>query len=399
MRRDSGGPREGYSGTYSFFSDYIIFNEGKQVNIEPLGSIASTPISYIFVLANKQHKICLFNTKINKIITEWVDNVEFIFIYDWYFLPKSHAGKLLNLNPLFIGFKINNGTSCSIVNGNGKEIVDAKLFTNPFGGDNLGILYSTCNYHSNSQYGSGYVRFTSAKSKVSGIGVCNTTFDSIILAPIYSNIYDLDEFSKIFQLAKDIQVSFLVQKVIEGPNDCNFEVNTLLFPNGRFYQHSIQKIRQFPDRFGTATSIKSVENPEIEKQALHYLESQNFFGFSNIEFKYCYKTTKYYYIETNPRVWLQVNFSKNIGLNFPLIYFEFLTKGEMPKDILTNLKKGVWVDFFPDILFWLRYRKKYKTSMLTHIGSWRPLLSTGIFSIRDSRPVIREFFNLFKKKK
>ena len=203
MRRDSGGPREGYSGTYSFFSDYIIFNEGKQVNIEPLGSIASTPISYIFVLANKQHKICLFNTKINKIITEWVDNVEFIFIYHWYFLPKSPAGKLLNLNPLFIGFKINNGTSCSIVNGNGKEIVDAKLFTNPFGGDNLGILYSTCNDHNGSQYGSGYVQFTSAKSKVSGIGVCNTTFDSIFLAPIYSYIGDLDEFNNLIVKDQD----------------------------------------------------------------------------------------------------------------------------------------------------------------------------------------------------
>lgn len=211
-------------------------------------------------------------------------------------------------------------------------------------------------------------------------------------------IYDFDEFSKNFQLAKDKQVSFLVQKVIEGPNDCNFEVNTLLFPNGRYFQHSIQKIRQFPDRFGTATSIKSVENPEIEKQALQYLESQNFFGFSNIEFKYCCETSKYYYIETNPRVWLQVNFSKNIGLNFPLIYYDFLTKGVMPKESFTNLKKGVWVDFFPDILFWVRYRKKYKTSILKHVGSWHPLLSTGIFSTRDSRPFLREFFNLFKKK-
>lgn len=211
-------------------------------------------------------------------------------------------------------------------------------------------------------------------------------------------IYDLDEFSKTFQLAKDKKVSFLVQKVIEGSNDCNFEVNTLLLPNGRYYQHSIQKIRQFPDRFGTATSIKSVVNPEIERLALQYLKSHNFLGFSNIEFKYCNKTFKYYYIETNPRVWLQVNFSDIIGLNFPLIYFNFLTLGYLTEESFTNLKKGVWVDFFPDILFWVRYRKKYKTSILTHIGSWRPLLSTGIFSIRDSRPFLREFFNLFKKK-
>jgi hypothetical protein len=232
MRRSSANDRKGYSG-YQFFGDYIIFNEGKQVNIEPLGSIVSTPISYIFVLANKQHKICLFNTKINKIITEWVDNVEFIFIYDWYFLPKSHAGKLLNLNPLFIGFKINNGTSCSIVNGNGKEIVDAKLFTNPFGGDNLGILYSTCNDHNNSQYGSGYVRFTSAKSKVSGIGVCNTTFDSIILAPIYSNIYDLDEFNNLIVQDKYYKIFNIINKTFMSIPSNAAHVHRTFLPFGR----------------------------------------------------------------------------------------------------------------------------------------------------------------------
>jgi predicted ATP-grasp superfamily ATP-dependent carboligase len=211
-------------------------------------------------------------------------------------------------------------------------------------------------------------------------------------------IHELEDFKKTYELVKSKNVDFLIQEVIEGPNTCNFEVNTLLLPSGEYFQHSIQKLRQYPDRFGTATSIKVLKNSEIEKSALNLLNSIKLLGFSNLEFKYCEKKSKFYYIETNPRVWLQVNFSKKIGLNFPMIYYNFLIKNEIPVSNFEIKKSGVWVDFFPDILYWVRYRKIHKIGLFAFLKSWFPLKSTGVFSLRDRKPFFRELNNIINKK-
>lgn len=190
------------------------------------------------------------------------------------------------------------------------------------------------------------------------------------------------------------KVRFMIQEMIEGENCNNYEVNSLYFPTGELFQHSIQKIRQYPDRFGTATSIKTCVNPELEEMASKLIRSMKLTGFTNIEFKYNNADKKYYYIETNTRVWLQVNFSAKIGINFPRLYYEYLTSGIFKKGIL-KIKKGVWVNILPDILFWIRYREKYKMGFLGFLKSWFPFRATGLFSFRDPLP----FFTELRSKK
>lgn len=197
------------------------------------------------------------------------------------------------------------------------------------------------------------------------------------------------EFEQALQEVRRAKVRFLVQKVIEGENSNNFEVNSLYLPNGNIYQHSIQKIRQYPDKFGTATAIKVVENKYIEELSKKIIIEQGLFGFTNIEFKFNSDDEKYYYIETNARVWLQVSFSKQIGLNFPLIYYNYLVGNHSEQNYKIK-KKGVWVDFLPDLLFYIKYRREKRIRLFSHFRSLIPIISTGLINIADPLPILVE---------
>lgn len=210
-------------------------------------------------------------------------------------------------------------------------------------------------------------------------------------------INDLLEFKDKLKVVKQSGAKFIIQKIITGDNSNNFEVNSLLLPGGKVYQHSIQKIRQFPDGFGTATAIKAVNMPKLEEYAKQFIIDQNLVGFSNIEFKYNSFDNKYYYIETNPRVWLQVNYTNKIGLNLPMIYFNYLIGNDKNSSFKVQ-NKGNWVDFLPDLLFYIRYRKEKKLSFFHYFKTWIGTKSTDLFSITDPNPFLSELVSKFKIK-
>ncbi|MFC2110892.1 hypothetical protein ACFLQ5_00415 [Bacteroidota bacterium] len=211
---------------------------------------------------------------------------------------------------------------------------------------------------------------------------------------VITNEHDLKN-AKLKLEAADID--YLVQKIIEGDNTQNYEINSIFFPDGEIFQHCIRKIRQYPDRFGTATCIETCSIPELEIAAENYVRKMNLVGFTNIEFKLDPVDNLYYFIETNARVWLQVNFSMKSGINFPLLYYNYLT-GNKTKTEHFQIKNGKWVDFLPDILFWKVYRKKNNLSLFNFIKTWLPLRSTSLLSFSDPSPFINDL-NLFKKTK
>jgi TolA-binding protein len=217
----------------------VVLNEKmEQINTEALTKINRTPISYVFQFTNNQNKECLFNSKNGKIISAWVDKIDFTFITEQFFPEKSSEWLLLKLHPLFIGFKLNvykNNDSYSvisrrIVNCEGKEIIDSKLFPNPFpDGENSGsyIPYHTCEY-ANGFTGSGYIKFNNNNNNV---GVCNKTFDTIILPAIYESINTLDEFNNLVVVEKNRNHKIFNLKTKEFFNlpqgQCDIEIRFL----------------------------------------------------------------------------------------------------------------------------------------------------------------------------
>jgi len=202
-------------------------------------------------------------------------------------------------------------------------------------------------------------------------------------------ISEMEDLKKKIKLLNNYNIHYIVQEIIEGNNSNNYEVNSIYLPNGKIIQHTIRKIRQFPDRFGTATAIEHIEYPELETMANRIIQNMNLKGFTNIEFKLNKRDGLFYYIETNARVWYQVNYSQKIAINFPLMYYNYLTNGKFSLTQAVR-NKGKWIDFLPDLLFFLKYKKKYNLSLYKHLKSWFPVISTGLFSLRDFKPFYKD---------
>lgn len=204
-------------------------------------------------------------------------------------------------------------------------------------------------------------------------------------------VYDENELRRVLQEVNAFTSAYLLQRVVPGDTSHNFEVNSLYLPGGRITQHTIRKLRQFPDIFGTATCIESFPHKQLEDLAAGFIQANELYGFTNLEFKYSVENQVYYYIETNIRAWLQVNFSKSMGVNFVRLYCDHLSgKPVEERDYAASHKKGKWVDFLPDVLFWIRYRKKYGLSLPAFLRSWLPLRSSNLFSLSDPWPFLRE---------
>lgn len=212
-----------------------------------------------------------------------------------------------------------------------------------------------------------------------------------------------EELQRSLEIVNQTSARYLVQEIIIGDTRNNYEVNSLYLPNGDYFSHTIRKVHQLPDGFGTATLIETSPNTEVEKLAEKYIRKTNLYGFSNIEFKRDEATGEYFYIETNPRVWLQVNFSAYAGVNFPLMYYSHLTTGKVFSS-RSQLRDGKWVDPAPDLLYFIRYRKIKKLKLRNFIRDWCSAKAIGLLSIYDPLPILKEYkFGLrmlgFRKKR
>ncbi len=117
----------------------------------------------------------------------------------------------------------------------------------------------------------------------------------------------------LFEIGNDLikkNVPFIVQEQIRGEINENFEYNALMIDGKIIEQQVIQKIQQYPLDFGTACCIKTVDNKDVETMGAKFVTENGLTGFSNTEFKFDKTTNKYYFIETNARVWQQIELTK-----------------------------------------------------------------------------------------
>jgi predicted ATP-grasp superfamily ATP-dependent carboligase len=138
-------------------------------------------------------------------------------------------------------------------------------------------------------------------------------------------VKSVDELVKRFNQALKIIPAgeILVQELISGGSEqlhgyCSF------FKEGQALGTMItQYKRQHPPLFGrTCTYVETVENPEIEKIALQFLRSINYYGLSELEFKLDPRDGEYKLIDVNARTWAYHSLGFHAGVDFPHMLFE-----------------------------------------------------------------------------
>jgi predicted ATP-grasp superfamily ATP-dependent carboligase len=212
---------------------------------------------------------------------------------------------------------------------------------------------------------------------------------------------NFDELINIANSLFEKDIPFIIQQIIDGDCSNNFEYNALLI-NGEIVESSvIQKIRQYPPGFGAACFIRNSKNEEIEKLGQRFITQNKIEGFSNTEFKFNPADGKYYFIETNARVWSQIRLTEYNGQNFLIQYYNRLTDNTLVSKYVRKNKEIKWIDIFSDFVLWWRYLREGNMSFFRWLGSFSKTKNFGLLNFRDIRPFLHEFtqMNLFRSKK
>ncbi len=201
-------------------------------------------------------------------------------------------------------------------------------------------------------------------------------------------VNDKNDLTKSVKSLLDKNLTFLVQEIIQGDTRNNIEVNILKLSDHTIYISTVRKIRQYPHKFGTATSLCTISHDYLEGKLLQYINEVGITGFSNTEFIYDEKTSKYYFIETNPRIWLQIDLCEYTGDNFLMNAYKHVT-GIQYNGRTKNDKEVLWVDPASDLLSLI----KQGVDIHGYLSFTKNLIkakSHGTFYWRDPVPFLRD---------
>jgi predicted ATP-grasp superfamily ATP-dependent carboligase len=200
------------------------------------------------------------------------------------------------------------------------------------------------------------------------------------------------------RLAK-LNLNSLVQEIIPGPASNNYEVSYYISSQGQtFGPFIMQKLRQFPVDFGVGTIGESIHSEKIKKIADSLIEKMQIRGFANMELKWDPRDKEYKYIETNIRVWQQIDLCHACGWDLASIQYLDLT-GQDVKSILpqSNYLAGQrWIDPWNDIYSFLVHWGDQRLSFRTWFESWKNIISWGSFSKTDLKPACQWYTLLMR---
>ena len=154
------------------------------------------------------------------------------------------------------------------------------------------------------------------------------------------------------------------------------------------------KLREHPVRFGTATFCQSIYIEELIGHAQKLLEELKYTGICEIEFLKDPRNGEYKLIEINARTWLWVDLAINSGVNFPLLYYEYLNGKQIiwPNKYVVGKK---WRNIFTDIIYSVIGILSNKLRIFDIIRQNRGEIKDAIWDKRDWKPFFIYIFLSF----
>ena len=193
---------------------------------------------------------------------------------------------------------------------------------------------------------------------------------------------------------RDTLDQFIIQEIITGP-ETDIYVFAAYFdrtshPHGIFIGN---KIRQYPVGFGTTTMMKTAEDAEIIEMSVQFLESVNYQGLCDVEYKLDRKTNTFKIIEINPRMGRWYGIVEASGLD--TIYYSFLDLTDQPiPNQNIEIKPVTWAFVSRDIPAIIN-NKSWSLSSATRSYSGRK--TWCIWAMDDVKPFFAYFSEMAMK--
>ena len=114
--------------------------------------------------------------------------------------------------------------------------------------------------------------------------------------------------------------STMIQELIPGDGSTQFSY-AALWDRGRPVASLVaRRRRQFPIEFGfTSTFVETIEQPQVEGDAVRFLASLDYSGLVEIEFKHDVRDGAYKILDVNARPWTWISLGAAAGVDFPAL--------------------------------------------------------------------------------
>ena len=120
----------------------------------------------------------------------------------------------------------------------------------------------------------------------------------------------------------------MVQELIPGDGQTQFSYAAVCERGTPIGSLTARRTRQYPVDFGfTSTLVESISSPEIEQAACRFIQSLDYSGLVEIEFKYDARDGQYKILDVNTRAWTWIALGAAAGVDFALLQWR-LALGE-----------------------------------------------------------------------
>ena len=162
---------------------------------------------------------------------------------------------------------------------------------------------------------------------------------------------------------------YIIQEII--PNVHKTVSVTVFAEKGNVHTYWMGvKLREHPVTFGTATCAKSMYDEEILNLSKKLIKQLNYTGVCEIEWIRDSRDNIPKLIEINARTWLWVGLAEKCGINYPMIIYNYLIHGVIPKQNEYTLGLN-WINIYTDFFFSLQSILKGKGNIKDFYLSYR----------------------------
>lgn len=181
--------------------------------------------------------------------------------------------------------------------------------------------------------------------------------------------------------------SIMIQELIPGDGTAQFSY-AALWDRGRPVASLVaRRRRQFPVEFGfTSTFVETIEQPQIEADAIRFLASLDYSGLVEIEFKRDGRDGRYKILDVNTRPWTWISLGRAAGVDFPALQWRLATGEEFA--VQRGLPGARWVYFTRDLAASIGGLASGRLSPLAYLQSFRRPLAGAVSAADDPLPAL-----------
>ncbi len=182
----------------------------------------------------------------------------------------------------------------------------------------------------------------------------------------------------------------IVQEWIPGHGEAQFSYAGLWDRGKSVASLVARRARQYPVDFGrSSTFVETVEQEQVETLACRFLQSLNYSGVVEIEFKYDRRDRRYKLLDVNGRFWTWTGLGALAGVDFPYLAW----RQALGHDIAcTSAKPGVaWMYASRDVLAAFKEISRGALTLRDYLAGFRKELVFAGFAPDDPLPAIAEF--------